>query len=128
MVRVLTACFDNNDVDRPIERALFRRHIGCHRGAALDTNIGGLVGGKYRWNGSVNAAVAHGFPIDKERHVSTLGETAAVVGELHSQLMLSRSKHFRGSYDELLKPKEVVDICELPIFDIEHPSAADSAL
>src|ERR1700689_3026069 len=42
--------------------------------------------------------------------------------------MLARRKHFRGTYDELLKAKEVVNVCELPAFDVEHPTAADPAL
>src|SRR5580692_4211479 len=128
MVGILTACFNNDNVDRPIERAVFRGHVGRYRRAALDADVGRLVGRENRWNGPVDATLAHGFPIDEERYISTFGEAAAVVGELHPYLMLARRKHLRGSYDELLKPEEVVDVCELPVFDIEHPSTADPAL
>ena len=98
VIGVLTARFNNDNVDRPIKRALFRGHIRRYRRAALDADIGRLVGGEYRWNGPVDASLTHGFPIDEERHGSTLGETAAVVGKLHPYLMLARRKHFRGIY------------------------------
>src|ERR1700733_4600427 len=128
MVGILTARFYNDNLDRAVERTFFRRHLRRDRGPPLDTDIGSLVGRKYRWDGPVNATLPDGFAIDKERHVSTFGETSPVVGELHPYLMLAWRKRSRGGYDELLKPKKVVNVCKRPVFHIEHPSATDPAL
>ena len=66
------------------------RVLVADAGAGVAADVGGLVAGEDHRNGCVDAAVADLVAVDVERDGRALGETAAVVVELHPHLVVAR--------------------------------------
>ena len=66
--------------------------------------------------------------VDVQLDVAALGETAAVVGELHPHLV--RARRDRGiAFDlEALEAEQVVAVRRAPIFGVEAPAGEGAAL
>ena len=63
--------------------------VGRDRGAGLVADVGRLVGREDHRLGELDATGAHGCAVVVQRDAATLGQAAAVVGELHPQLVVA---------------------------------------
>ncbi len=63
-----------------------------------------------------------------ERDVAALGEAAAVVFELHPDLVLAGRDRLVGFGEVVLDAEEVVAVLELAVLDVERPATDRAAL
>ena len=62
-------------------------------GAGVAADVGGLVTGEDHGDGGVEPTLADLVAVDVEGDGRAFGETAAVVGELHTHLVIAGSQH-----------------------------------
>ena len=113
----------------PVNRLRLRRVVGADGGAGLVADVGGLVGREDHRLGRADPSGADGVAVVVQRDVAALGETAAVVRELHAHLVRSLPGSARSACDrELLDAEHVVDELRRAVVDVHAPSAEPAAL
>src|SRR6476469_665684 len=108
VVVVVGAEVDLDPVDLAGESAGFGGVVGADGCAGFVADVGGFVAGEDHWLGGGDAAGADGVAVVVEGDVAAFGEAAAVVGELHADLVGAGGDRFGGFGGELLDPEHVV--------------------
>ena len=91
-------------------------------------DVAGLVGGEGHRLGLLDPALADGLAVVVQRDVAALGQTAAVVGELHPHLVLARGNRLVGGDEVVLDAEEVVAVLQLALVRVQRPAADAAAL
>src|SRR6185436_6590976 len=79
-------------------------------------------------HGCLDAALAYLIAVEIERDRAALGETAAVVGELHPRLVRSGRDRPVGLDLEALQAEKVVAVRETPTLRVEAPAGEGATL
>ena len=87
-----------------------------------------LVGGEDHRHGVLDATLADLVAVDVERDVAALGQSAAVVGELHADLVLAGGDGLLPVDLEALEAEEVVAVGRAPLVEVEAPAGVGAAL
>ncbi len=105
-------------------RPVVRRHWR----AGLLADVAGLVSGERHRHGPLDAALADGLAVDVERHAAALGDTAAVVLELHPHLVIPGRDRLRRLDERHVDAEEVVAVLQLAALGVEAPAVDAAAL
>src|SRR5271166_4068955 len=107
---------------------LFRRRIVVgHRRAEFVADIAGLIGREYHGLRHLHPAFADFAAVHVERDRASFREPAAVVLELHPNLMSARRDR-RGALDRVpVHAVKVIAVFRLASLGVEAPAADDSA-
>src|SRR4051794_30004961 len=100
------------------ETAGFDGVVGGGGGAPLVADVGGLVGGEDHGLGGFDATGADEGAVVVDGDVAALGEPAAVVGELDSDLVGAGGDRLVRSDGELLDAEHVVDELGVPVLGV----------
>ena len=87
VVVIVGADVELHPVDLPGEPTVSGRVVGCDGGARLLTDVSRLVGGEDHGMRGLHTAGADSRAVVEEGDVAALGQSAAVVGELHAHLV-----------------------------------------
>ena len=109
VVVVVVAEVDLYPVDPAGEPAGRWGVVGGDGGAGLVADVGGLVGGEDHRLGDLHAAGADVVSVVVQGDVASLGQSAAVVGELHPHLVGAFGDRRLGLGGELVDAEDVVD-------------------
>ena len=76
----------------------------------------------------LDATLADLVAVEVERHVAALGQTTAVVGELHADLVLAGGDGLLSVDLEALEAEEVVAVGRPAFVEVEAPAGVRAAL
>src|SRR5215212_6480176 len=110
------------------EGAVFGAIVVADRGTAVAADVGGLIRREQHRLGPRNAALADLLTINEQGDGAALGQPAAVVGELHPQLMLARRDRPVADDLEPLQPEQVVAIGRPATGGVQAPATEGAAL
>src|SRR5271154_208220 len=102
--------------------------MGRWGGAAIRADIASLIGGVAHRLGLFDPAFADRFAIVIERYVTAFGEAAAVVLELHTDLMFACRNRRTGFGEIMFDAEEVVAIFQLAVLYVKGPATDGASL
>ena len=98
------------------------------RCGGIGADVGRLVGGEQHRDGGLHATFADLVTVDVQLDLPSLSQSPTVIGELDSDLMVTRRERLVTVDLELLETEEVVTKRWLPFGRIERQPAEGSAL
>jgi hypothetical protein len=128
MAVVVAAHLELDPVDLAGELAALYVALGSDGGPGFAADVESLVSREDERLGPLDATLAYLLAVVVERHVATLGQSAAVVGELGAHLVLARRHGLVGLRREGLDTEQVVGEPQLAVLRVEAPAADRTTL
>src|SRR6478736_8244418 len=119
---------DADPVDLAGEAAGPGRVVRGDGGPGLVADVGRLVGRDDHGLSRLDAAPPDRPVVVEQGDVTTLGQAAAVIRELHPDLDMTARHRFVGNRGELVDAEDVVDELGRPVLCVERPAAEPTTL
>jgi hypothetical protein len=122
VVVAVGAEIDPDPVDLSGEGVVAGRIVVADGRAGVAADVGGFIQGVDVGVGSFHPSAGDLVAVHIEGGGAALAEPAAVVGELHAQLMLAGAQGLLGGDGGALQAEEAVVVARAAVLEVQHPA------
>ena len=128
MIVIVLLEIDLHPVDLTRELVMAIAVVGRYRRTGFLADVAGFIEGEGHRHGDVDPPFTRRFAVDEEMNDAALAQAAAIVLELHPELVLAGSDRGGALGEESLDAEEVVTVLQPPVLRVQAPAADAAAL